>query len=199
MRVVIASGNAGKIREIRHALERSGLELVSQDDLGIGPADEPHGTFLENALEKARHASRQSGLPAIADDSGICVDALGGAPGVRSARYAGPEAGDEENLVLLLGEMEGKVDRRARYHATMVFVRSADDPAPVVAQGVWAGEIVHERRGTGGFGYDPVFLDPSLGKTGAEMGVDEKNSVSHRGKSLAALAGALREHGAWGR
>lgn len=196
-RVVIASGNPGKVREIRHALAGSGLEPVAQGELGIAAPDEPHGTFLENALEKARHAARLGGLPAIADDSGICVDALGGAPGVRSARYAGPDADDAKNLARLLGAMRGVSDRRARYHATLVYVRSWDDPAPVVAQGAWVGEIAPAPRGDGGFGYDPVFFDPALGKTGAEMGIDEKNSVSHRGKSLAALARALREHGVW--
>lgn len=196
-RVIVASGNPGKVREIRHALAGSGLGPVAQAELGIATPDEPHGTFLENALEKARHAARLGGLPAIADDSGICVDALGGAPGVRSARYAGPDADDAGNLARLLRAMRGVSDRRARYHATLVFVRAWDDPAPVVAQGVWVGEIALAPRGAGGFGYDPVFIDPALGKTGAEMGTAEKNSVSHRGKSLAALALALREHGVW--
>ena len=195
MKTVVASGNAGKIREIRAALEGAGIELVAQDEFGIKPAPEDCLTFVENSLAKARHAARSSGLPALADDSGICVRALGGAPGVRSARYSGADADDERNIDLLLKELEGVADRAAHYHASMTFVMHPDDPAPLIAEGIWRGRIIHERRGTGGFGYDPVFLDPELGLTGAQMDIDAKNQVSHRGKALSALARAIRTDG----
>ncbi len=195
MKVVVASGNEGKIREVRLALGKSGIELATQGELGIEPADEIHATFVENSLAKARHVAQASGLPAIADDSGICVDVLGGAPGVRSARYSGPDADDEANLELLLREMEGHGNRNAHYHASMVFVRNVQDPAPIIAEGIWRGLVTRERHGTGGFGYDPVFFDPVSGKTGAQMEIGEKNRVSHRGKALAALVKGLEEHG----
>jgi len=195
MRIVIASGNAGKIREIRAALAEFGVELIPQDELGIRSCPEDFPTFIENSLVKARHASRQSGLPALADDSGICVRALRGAPGVRSARFAGPDADDEANLALLLERMEGVEDRAAAYQASMVLVMSPYGPSPVIAEGYWKGSILRERRGDGGFGYDPVFLDEEAGKTGAEMSVEEKNRVSHRGEALRILVEKLRRRG----
>jgi len=195
MRIVIASGNAGKIREIRAALSEFGVEPIPQDELGIRPCPEDFPTFIENSLVKARHASGQSGLPALADDSGICVRALRGAPGVRSARFAGPDADDEANLALLLERMEGVEDRAAAYQASMVLVMSPYGPSPVIAEGYWKGSILRERRGDGGFGYDPVFLDEEAGKTGAEMSVEEKNRVSHRGEALRILVEKLRRRG----
>jgi len=195
VRIVIASGNAGKIREIRAALAAFDVELVPQGDLAIRSCPEDFPTFIENSLVKARHASLQSGLPALADDSGICVRALGGAPGVRSARFAGPEADDEANLALLLERMEDVEDRAASYQASMVLVMSPRDPSPVIAEGYWKGRIIEGRRGDGGFGYDPVFLDEEAGKTGAEMSIEEKNRVSHRGEALGILAEKLRRRG----
>ena len=197
MKIVVASGNAGKIREIRAALAGSGIELAEQGDLGIAPAAEDFPSFVENSLAKARQAAGASGLPALADDSGICVRALGGAPGVRSARYSGPEADDESNIDKLLAAMDGVEDRAAHYHASMVLVMYPDDPAPIIAEGTWRGTVLRERRGHGGFGYDPVFEDPDTGLTGAEMDVEAKNRVSHRGKALAALVGALERNGYW--
>jgi XTP/dITP diphosphohydrolase len=190
-RIVLASNNPGKIREIRRWLEPLGFEILPQSDLGIPEAEEPYGTFIENALAKARQASRAAGLPALADDSGICVTALNGAPGVHSARFAGDPCSDERNNAKLLALMEGVTDRRAHYYCVMVLLRHVDDPQPLIAEGEWHGEIVHAPRGTGGFGYDPLFLDPRLGRTGAELALEEKNRVSHRGKALARLAERL--------
>ena len=194
-RIIIASGNAGKIREIRQALADLPAALIPQNDLGIAPADEPHESFIENAIAKARAASRAGGLPALADDSGLCVAALGGAPGVRSARFAGENADDDSNNRLLIESLKGISDRRACYFAAMVFLRFADDPMPLIAQGLWRGVIIDTPRGSGGFGYDPYFIDESLGKTGAEMSAAEKNKVSHRGQSLRELAKKLRASG----
>ena len=194
-RIIIASGNAGKIREIRQALADLPTALIPQDDLGIAPADEPHESFIENAIAKARAASRAGGLPALADDSGLCVDALGGAPGVRSARFAGENADDDSNNRLLIESLKGISDRRACYFAAMVFLRFADDPIPLIAEGLWRGVIIDTPRGGGGFGYDPYFMDESLGKTGAEMSAAEKNKVSHRGQSLRELTKKLRASG----
>ncbi len=190
-KIVLASNNPGKIREIRRWLEPLGFEILSQSDLGIPEAEEPHVTFIENALAKARHASRAAGLPALADDSGICVNALNGAPGVHSARFAGDPRSDARNNEKLLALLEGAADRRAHYYCVMVLLDHADDPQPLIAEGEWHGEIVHAPRGTGGFGYDPLFLDPRLGRTGAELPLEEKNRVSHRGKALARLAERL--------
>lgn len=197
--LVIASGNPGKLREFAALLAPLGITVVTQGDLGIKDAEEPHCTFVENALAKARHASRLSGLPALADDSGVCVHALGGAPGVHSARYAeGPgsarrEEQDRRNNDKLLRELAGAVDRSAHYACVIVLVRHADDPQPLIAEGEWAGEILESPRGEGGFGYDPLFLIPALGKTGAELSAAEKNTLSHRGKALAQLTLRLRE------
>jgi XTP/dITP diphosphohydrolase len=196
-RVVLASGNAGKLRELQALLAPTGIELVAQRELGVGDADEPFGTFVENALAKARHASAATGLPAIADDSGVCVPALGGAPGVRSARYAadldgGPKS-DASNNARLVRELAAHPDRCAYYYCALVLVRDPHDPQPVIADGLWHGEIVAEPRGEGGFGYDPHFLLPDAGLTVAQMGAAEKNRVSHRGRAMRALLAKLAE------
>lgn len=191
-RVVIASNNQGKLREIRRILEPLAFEVVPQFALGVPGVAEPFGTFIENALVKARHASQHTGLSALADDSGICVDALGGAPGVYSARYAGQPSSDARNNARLLAELEPFSDRRAHYYCVIVFLRHAEDPEPVIAEGAWYGEILREHRGDGGFGYDPLFLIPQLGKTGAEIPLDEKNKISHRGQALEALRAKLQ-------
>jgi len=191
-KLVLASGNPGKIREIARLLAPLGLEIVPQGEFGVAPAEEPFATFVENALAKARHASAATGLPAVADDSGICVAALGGAPGVYSARYAGESASDEENNARLLRELSEFSDRRAHYYCVIVMIRHADDPQPIIAEGEWHGEIVREPRGTRGFGYDPLFLDCKSGRTGAELAPAQKNRVSHRGKAMRKLLRALK-------
>lgn len=186
-RIVLASSNAGKLREFRRLLEPLGIDVVAQAELGIEPADEPHVTFVENAIAKARHASAQSRLPALADDSGICVDALGGAPGVRSARFAGDPASDARNNRALVDALQGVADRRAHYCCVLVLMRRADDPEPIIAEGVWRGHIVDAPRGGGGFGYDPHFEDDETGLTGAELPLAQKNELSHRGKAMRQL------------
>jgi XTP/dITP diphosphohydrolase len=197
-RLVIASNNDGKLREIGQILAPLGIDVAPQSSYGVGEAEEPHDTFIENALAKARHAARHTGLPALADDSGICVDALGGAPGVRSARYAdGDESDasisqDERNNRKLLAALDGTDMRSAHYYCVIVLVRRADDPEPLMAEGVWRGLVLREPRGDGGFGYDPLFLLPELGFTAAELPADTKNRLSHRGKALALLADRLR-------
>ena len=197
-RVVIASNNAGKLREIARILEPFGIHAVAQAEFGVPDVAEPFGTFVENALVKARHASMHTGLAALADDSGICVNALGGAPGVYSARYAGQPSDDARNNQRLLTELEPFTDRRAHYYCVMVYLRHAEDPEPLIAEGVWQGEILREYRGSGGFGYDPLFLIPELGKTGAEIPIEEKNRISHRGQALAALREKLKARGLLG-
>lgn len=192
-KLVLASGNPGKIREIARLLGPFGLEIIPQDALGVAPAEEPHPTFVENALAKARHAASATRLPALADDSGICVEALGGAPGVRSARYAGPAASDEGNNARLLQEMSAFSDRRAHYYCVIVLVRHPDDPQPIIAEGEWHGEILRSPRGTGGFGYDPLFLDRHSGLTGAELTPSRKNRLSHRGKAMRKLMRVLAQ------
>ena len=195
--IVLASGNPGKRTEIQHALAALGIQVVSQDELGVTEADEPHDSFSENALAKARHVCRATGLPALADDSGICVEALGGAPGVHSAYYAGREGSraerDARNSRKLLLELAACHDRRAYYACAMVLVRGPRDASPLVAQAQWHGEIARTPRGCGGFGYDPLFLLPEFGKTAAELGPVEKNRISHRGRALAALLDMLRQ------
>jgi len=187
-KLVLASNNPGKLREFQTMLAPLGFEVVTQAQLEIDEAEEPHCTFVENALAKARHASRASGLPALADDSGICVDALGGAPGVISARYAGDNPkSDAANNAKLLNDMDGVADRRAHYYCVLVFVRHADDPQPIIAEGEWHGEIAAAERGDGGFGYDPLFWLPALGKMSAELAHDEKHAISHRGLALKVL------------
>jgi XTP/dITP diphosphohydrolase len=218
-KLVLASSNSGKLREFQHMLAPLGIEVLTQAQLGIAEAEEPHCTFIENALAKARHVSRESGLPALADDSGICVEALGGAPGVLSARYAGggcdtllakpADCGSSRNVVStpspeisrelarqqadarnnekLLQVMQGVADRRAHYYCVLVLLHHADDPQPLIAEGEWHGEIAHEERGEGGFGYDPLFWLPSLNRMSAELSRDEKAQISHRAQALRSL------------
>ncbi len=189
--IVLASGNRGKQAELEPLLARFGFTLSTQADLGIDPAVEDGLTFVENALAKARHVARHSGRPALADDSGLIVNALGGAPGVHSARYAGPEAIDAANNNLLLKALAGETDRRARFLCVLVLLRSAEDPAPLIASGSWEGEILEAPRGSHGFGYDPLFFDPNLGKSAAELDREAKAQVSHRGQAVACLLDAL--------
>ncbi len=192
-KLVLASSNPGKLREFEALLAPLGMEVVPQANLGIADAEEPHGTFVENALAKARHASRRSRLPALADDSGICVGALGGEPGVHSARFAGEPKSDARNNEKLAQLLAGKDDRRAHYYCVVVLLRHAEDPEPMIAEGTWAGEIVAEPRGANGFGYDPYFFLRDFGKTAAELEPEQKNLVSHRGKALRRLLAKLRE------
>jgi XTP/dITP diphosphohydrolase len=188
---VLASTNAGKIREFRSLLAPLALEIVPQAELGVPDADEPHFTFLENALAKARHASKLTALPALADDSGICVAALGGEPGVHSARFAGEPRSDARNNARLVELLAGVADRRAHYYCVIVLVRRHDDPEPLIAEGRWHGEVVDRPRGAGGFGYDSHFLLPALGLTAAELDPVRKNAISHRGLALARLIALL--------
>jgi XTP/dITP diphosphohydrolase len=188
-RLVLASGNAGKLAELRALLDGTGAGLVAQADLGVADIEETGLTFVENALLKARHAARSTGLPALADDSGLCVDALGGAPGLYSARYAGARGDSAANMARLLGELEGLTPqwRTAHFYAVIVLLRHADDPQPLVAEGVWPGVVLDAPRGAGGFGYDPVFLDTEHGLSAAELEPALKNRISHRGRALAQL------------
>lgn len=191
-KLVIASNNPGKLREIGQILAPLGIEVIAQSELGISEADEPHPTFVENALAKARNAASRSGLPALADDSGICVDVLGGGPGVVSARFAGEPRSDERNNRKLVQMLGRENNRKAHYYCVMVLLRDGGDPQPVIAEGEWHGQILTAPRGSGGFGYDPLFLDPASGKTGAELSATQKNRVSHRGRALAALLERLK-------
>ena len=191
MKLVLASNNAGKLREFSQLLVPLGYEVIPQAALGIAEAEEPHVTFLENALAKARHAARLSGLPALADDSGLCVNALDGAPGVHSARFAGEPKSDERNNAHLIAALAGKADRRAHYVCVLAFVRHADDPQPLIAEGEWHGEIAAAAQGGGGFGYDPFFWVPGAGCTVAQLDPVEKNRRSHRGQAMQALAARL--------
>ena len=186
MHTILASNNAKKIAELTPILARFGITIRPQRDYGIDEIAETGQTFVENALIKARHAAKQSGLPAIADDSGLCVPALGGAPGIYSARYSGE--GDDGNNRKLLAALENVTDRRAYYVCLIVYLRHADDPLPLVAQGLWHGTIALDARGNGGFGYDPIFIPASDTRTAAEYTADEKNAFSHRAKALAAFA-----------
>jgi len=192
-RLVLASSNPGKIREFRELLAPLELEVVPQGELGVAEAEEPHATFVENALAKARHASHHARLPAFADDSGICVAALDGEPGVHSARFAGEPKSDARNNEKLVRLLAGQSDHHAHYYCVIVLVRHADDPEPLIAEGRWHGEVVATPRGAGGFGYDPHFLLPDLGRTAAELAPEEKHAVSHRGKALRRLIALLRE------
>jgi len=195
-KLVIASNNSGKLREFQFLLQPLGIEVLTQAQLGIAEAEEPHVTFIENALAKARHVSRESGLPALADDSGICVTALGGAPGVQSARYAGDNPkSDQRNNEKLLQDMQGVADRSAHYYCVLVLLLHVDDPQPLIAEGEWHGEIAHAERGDGGFGYDPLFWLPELGKMSAELSREQKHAISHRGKALRVLLDRLRSGG----
>ncbi len=189
-KIVMATGNPGKIREIARLLEGLGIDVIAQSELGVSDADETGATFAENSLLKAQHAADATGLPAIADDSGLAVDALGGAPGVHSARYA-DGAGDEANNDKLLAALEGVEDRGAAFHCVATFI--APGETPLVAAGEWRGTILHERRGTGGFGYDPLFYVPECGCSSAELPPDEKNARSHRGEALRKLVALLEQ------
>ncbi|MFD1093768.1 RdgB/HAM1 family non-canonical purine NTP pyrophosphatase [Providencia vermicola] len=193
-KVVLATGNPGKVNELADLLRDFGMDIVAQTSLGVESAEETGLTFIENAILKARHAAAQTGLPAIADDSGISVDALGGAPGIYSARYAGEEATDEQNLVKLLDAMKNVPDdqRQAQFNCVLVYLRHAEDPTPLVFHGRWHGIITRECKGQGGFGYDPIFYVPELGCTSAELSKAEKQAVSHRGKALAMMLDALK-------
>lgn len=186
-KLVIASGNKGKLREIAHLLAPLNIDIVAQAELNVSECEEPHCTFIENALAKARHASQQTGLPALADDSGLCVDALQGSPGVLSARYAGEPKSDQANNEKLLSVLSNEKNRQAHFYCVIVLVRHADDPEPLIAEGRWAGEILSEFRGQDGFGYDPLFLDAKTGKTVAELPLEIKSRISHRGHAMAKL------------
>jgi len=190
-KLVIASNNQGKLKEIGALLAPLSIQVMPQSQLGVDETDEPHGTFIENALTKARHASRCSGLPALADDSGICVQALNGTPGVSSARYAGEPRSDERNNQKLIAALHQQTNRSAYYYCVIVLLRHADDPQPIIVDGSWQGEIIDQPRGTGGFGYDPYFFLPEFGKTAAELTAEQKNKISHRGQALARLVAIL--------
>ena len=192
-KIVIASGNAGKLREIGHLLAPLQIEATPQALFNVSETDEPHCTFIENALAKARHACKQTGLPALADDSGICVNALNGNPGVLSARYAGGLKSDERNNRKLIEVLRDRLDRRAHYYCVIVLMRHPADPQPIIADASWHGEIILEPRGKGGFGYDPYFFLPELGKTAAELPMEQKNQISHRGKALGRLVESIKE------
>jgi XTP/dITP diphosphohydrolase len=190
--LILASNNAGKLREFASLLEPLGLNVEPQGAHKVPEAEEPHLTFVENALEKARHASRLTGLPALADDSGVCVNALGGAPGVLSARYAGEPKSDTRNNAKLIADLAPHANKSAYYYCVLVYVRHADDPQPIIADGRWNGLMLDRPRGEGGFGYDPYFLIPELGMTAAELPAADKNRLSHRGQALRLLVEKLR-------
>ncbi|MGE5338372.1 MAG: RdgB/HAM1 family non-canonical purine NTP pyrophosphatase [Gemmatimonadota bacterium] len=196
-RLVLASDNPGKLREFRALLAPLGIEIVAQRELGVSAAEEPHQTFVENALAKARHASAHTGLPALADDSGLCCVALGGAPGVRSARFAGDGGSDAANNAELIRRLASCNDRRGHYTCVLVALRSRDDPEPLIADARWQGEIVAQARGANGFGYDPHFLLPELGKTAAELETEHKNRISHRGLAMSDMARKLARAWTW--
>ena len=191
-RLVLASNNAGKLKEFNELLSTVGFSVHAQGEFNVPEADEPHHTFVENALEKARHAARLTGLPALADDSGVCVNALGGAPGVYSARFAGEPKSDARNNEKMVAELARHEDKSAYYYCVLVFVRHANDPQPVIADGRWNGEMIATPRGEGGFGYDPYFYIPALDKCAAELTKEEKNAISHRGQALRALVEKLK-------
>lgn len=191
--IVLASGNAGKLAELTPLFAEHGFTLRPQSDFGVGPGPEDDPTFLENALSKARHVSRATGRAALADDSGLIVAALGGAPGVHSARFSGADATDATNNALLLERLAGITDRRARFCCLLVLLRAENDPLPLVAAGEWNGEILQAPRGEGGFGYDPLFLDPASERSAAELSREEKAAVSHRGRAVRALAPQLAD------
>lgn len=190
--IVLASGNAGKLREFAALLAPLGITVRPQSDFNVPEADEPYATFVENALGKARHAAQHTGLPALADDSGLCVEALGGAPGIHSARYAGEPKSDERNIAHLLTNLAGQNDRRARFVCVLALVRSADDPQPIIAEGEWHGRILDAPRGKHGFGYDPVFWLEDLQQSAAELDAALKNMLSHRGNACRHLLERVR-------
>ncbi|MDR2637740.1 MAG: RdgB/HAM1 family non-canonical purine NTP pyrophosphatase [Zoogloeaceae bacterium] len=191
-KLVLASNNVKKMKELAALLAPLDIQLIPQGELGVPEAEEPHGTFVENALAKARHAAAWTELPALADDSGLCVAALNGAPGVHSARYAGDPKSDRRNNEKLLAALTGEVDRRAHFVSLIVFIRHADDPQPIIAEGEWHGEILLSPRGEGGFGYDPLFLDRESGVASAELPPEVKNQRSHRGQAMRRLLEKLR-------
>jgi XTP/dITP diphosphohydrolase len=191
-RLILASNNKGKLKEFNELLSTVGFDVRAQGEFDVPEADEPFHTFVENALQKARHASRLTGLPALADDSGVCVNALGGAPGVYSARFAGEPKSDARNNEKMIAELARHQDKSAYYYCVLVFVRHPDDPQPIIADGRWNGVMIDTPRGEGGFGYDPYFYIPSLGKCAAELSADEKNALSHRGQALRALVEKLK-------
>lgn len=192
-KLIIATGNAGKLREFRELLAPLDIAVLPQSDFNVPEADEPHCTFVENALAKARHAARLTGLPALADDSGICVDSLSGAPGVISAIYAGLPRSDARNNDKLMADMVGQANRAAHYHCALVLVRHPEDPEPLIAEGEWHGTLLDAPRGNDGFGYDPYFLDPQYQQTGGELPLEVKNRISHRGRALAVLLEKLTQ------
>ncbi len=194
-KLVLASNNAGKLREFSALLAPLGCQVIAQGELNVPEAEEPFHTFIENALAKARHASRLTGLPALADDSGLCVDALGGAPGVLSARFAGEPKSDARNNAALLAALDGKTPRSGHYYCVLVLVRHADDPQPIIADGVWRGQVLSAAQGDGGFGYDPLFQAQGESVSVAQMDAASKNAVSHRGQAMRALAAKLAELG----
>ena len=191
-KLVLASGNAGKLKELSSLLAPLGIEVLPQSAFNVSEAEEPHPSFVENAIAKARHAARATGLPALADDSGLCVDVLGGAPGVLSARFAGEPKSDARNNALLLERLAGEPNRRARFYCALALVRHADDPQPIIACGEWHGEILDAPRGTAGFGYDPLFLVSELEQTAAEIPSELKNVLSHRGNAFRQQLDKLR-------
>ena len=191
-RLILASNNKGKLKEFNELLSTVGFAVHAQGEYDVPEADEPFHTFVENALQKARHASRITGLPALADDSGVCVNAFGGAPGVYSARFAGEPKSDARNNQKMIADLAQHADKSAYYYCVLVFVRHADDPQPIIADGRWNGVMVDTPRGDGGFGYDPYFFIPSLGKCAAELAPEEKNALSHRGQALRALVEKLK-------
>ena len=194
-KLVLASNNAGKLREFSALLAPLGCQVIAQGELNVPEAEEPFHTFIENALAKARHASRLTGLPALADDSGLCVDALGGAPGVLSARFAGEPKSDARNNAALLAALDGKTPRSGHYYCVLVLVRHADDPQPIIADGIWRGQVLSTAQGDGGFGYDPLFQAQGESVSVAQMNATAKNAVSHRGLAMRALAAKLAELG----
>lgn len=196
--LVLASGNAGKIREFQAMFSHLNVHVESQKTFGVKPCPEPFHTFIENCLAKARHAAKETGRPAMADDSGLCVDALGGAPGVYSARFAGEDATDEDNNRLLMEKLHGVKNREGHYVCVLVAVRSPDDPEPLIAEGTWEGVIAEAPKGCGGFGYDPYFYLPEAGATAAELSPEAKNASSHRGKALVKMAQLLKDRWGWG-
>ena len=195
-KIVLATGNPGKVREMSELLAEFGLTVLPQSDFNLVEADETGGTFIENAIIKARHAAALTGLPAIADDSGLAVDALQGAPGIYSARYAGANASDRDNLLKLLDALQGvpAAQRSARFHCVLVYMRHADDPTPLVCHGSWEGVITEQPSGEDGFGYDPIFFVPSEGCTSAELSKQRKGQLSHRGQALNKLLAAMQQH-----
>ena len=194
-KLVLASGNAGKLKELSSLLAPLGIEVLPQSAFNVSEAEEPHPSFVENAIAKARHAARATGLPALADDSGLCVDVLGGAPGVLSARFAGEPKSDARNNALLLERLAGEPNRHARFYCALALVRHADDPQPIIADGVWRGQVLSAAQGDGGFGYDPLFQAQGESVSVAQMDAAGKNAVSHRGQAMRALAAKLAELG----